>query len=203
MPKDWSNKNTRPEPKRVPVTRTPAVVGGKVSSSGAPGGNGRADDQAARLDALKAAMVKRRKPRTEDEQEEQIPEQPPVSFPIAGRIVELTFNATREKMREVTVIDRLQGRLFPQLDMINTMRKYCLEIAFFRQDSKLYRKLFKRPQPVSPDALDEYLYRTAQWQKSVGGKNMDRAIDIALAETEAEAGRDDYGGDARDPWGKE
>ena len=42
------------------------------------------------------------------------------------------------------------------------------------------------------------MYRVAQWQKSREGKNLDRAIDLALAETEAKAGEDDFGKGADD-----
>ena len=164
------------------------------------GGNGHANDPKARLEALRSTGALRRSRPQRDEEE--FEEQGPLSVnagPV-GKVIELTFNPTREKIREVTVVDRMQGRLFPQLDMVNTMRKYCMEIATYRQNAGEYRKLFKKPKPVSPDALDEFLYRTAQWQKSVGGKNMDRAIDIALAETEARAGEDDYGVGGGDPW---
>ena len=39
--------------------------------------------------------------------------------------------------------------------------------------------------------IDEFTYRTAQWQKSVQGKNLERAIDLALAETETKTGLED------------
>ncbi|KKM45876.1 hypothetical protein LCGC14_1560230, partial [marine sediment metagenome] len=52
--------------------------------------------------------------------------------------------------------------------------------------------------PVLPDVLDEYLYRVAQWQKSVNGKNMEKAVDIALAEIETRSDEDSPVGE--DPW---
>ncbi len=160
-------------------------------------------DKATALNELKnSGSLRRSRPSKQDQfiEDEAGPQGPvDVSQGPVGRVIELTFNPTREKIREVTVVDRMQGRWFPQLDMINTMRKYCLEIAYYRENKAHYQKLYKRIRPVSPDALDEFLYRTAQWQKSIGGKNMDRAIDIALAETER--GEDDDGlGGGSDVW---
>jgi hypothetical protein len=130
------------------------------------------------------ALLKRTRPvHSDDDDPTELPP-PRVNAGAVDRVIDLTFNPTRDKIREVTVIDRMQGRWFPQLDMINTMRKYCMEIAQYRQNKDDYKKIFHKVKPVSPDALEEYLYRTAQWQKSVAGKNLDRALDIALAESE-------------------
>lgn len=109
-----------------------------------------------------------------------------ISSPI-DRVIDLAFNPSRDKIREVTIVDRIQGRLFPLLDVINAGQQYILETALYRQSAVEYKKLFKQPRPIPPNFLDELLYRTAQWQKSVGGKNLERAIDIALAETETRA----------------
>ena len=110
-----------------------------------------------------------------------------ISAGPVDKVIELAFNPSRDKIREVTVVDRMQGRLFPQIDMVNMLLHYCLEISFYRQDKEEYKRKFNRTRPVPPDAMDEFLFRTAQWQKSVAGRNLDRAIDIALAETEAKA----------------
>jgi hypothetical protein len=134
-----------------------------------------------------------------DEEPDETPEEPRVSNPV-DRVIDLAFNPTREKIREVTIVDRVQGRLFPQLDMINYMRKYCLEIAHYRQDADQYKKTFKKVRPIPPEPLDEFLYRTAQWQKSVAGKNLDRATDIALAETETKGLDGDEFSDRNDAW---
>lgn len=120
------------------------------------------------------------------EEETAPPEEVKVSAGAVDKIIDLAFNPSREKIREVTIIDRVQGRLFPLLDMINTGRQYILEIATYRQDKDLYRKLFKKPVPILPNLLDEFMFRTAQWQKSVAGKNLEKATDIALADTEAQ-----------------
>ena len=124
-------------------------------------------------------------------EEEPEPSTQPVSAGPVDRVIELAVNPTRDKIREVTSIDRMQGRLFPLLDMINTGRQYILEVAMYRQDPAAYRAKFKRARPVPPDLLDEFMYRSAQWQKSVAGKNLERATDIALAEMEARATEED------------
>ncbi len=122
-----------------------------------------------------------------------------VSAGPVDKVIELAFNPSREKIREVTIIDRIQGRLFPMIDMIITGRDYILEVAYYRQDAEAYQKLFKKPRPVSPNLLEEFLFRTAQWQKSVQGKNLERATDIALAETEIR-GADDGDLNSTDAW---
>lgn len=130
--------------------------------------------------------------RTKAEEEEgKEPPPPPISAGPVDRVIELAFNPSRDKIREVTIVDRIQGRLFPQLDMINLGRRYCLEVAYYRQDKKLFQKVFKKPIPVQPDLIDEFQYRTAQWQKSVAGKNLERAVDLALAEVESKVGEDE------------
>ena len=141
----------------------------------------------------------RRTNRSVDELDEK-PEPPEVSQGSVDKVIDLAFNPSRDKIREVTIVDRIQGRLFPQLDMINYMRKYCIEIAMFREDAGRYQEIFKQQRPISPEPLDEFLYRTAQWQKSVQGKNLERATDIALAETEGKSMEGDDFGEKNDPW---
>jgi len=140
--------------------------------------------------------IKRNKPveekREEDEQEVK------VSAGAVDKVIDYAFNPTREKIREMTIIDRLQARLLPQLDLISLQWQYTIEIALYRQDSNEYKKIHKKSQPTPPNLLEEYTYRVAQWQKSREGKNLDRAIDLALAETEAKAGEDDFGKGADD-----
>ena len=124
---------------------------------------------------------------------------PSVSAGAVDKVIDLAFNPSRDKIREVTIIDRVQGRLFPQLDMINYMRHYLLEIAQYREDPVAYQKAFKQLKPVPPEPLDELMFRVAQWQKSVAGKNLERATDIALAETEVRAGEEEIPSGA-DAW---
>lgn len=117
-----------------------------------------------------------------------------VSAGAIDRVIDLAFNPSRDKLREVTIIDRMQGRTFPLMDTMNAMFLECVKIAVYRQSPELYVTVFEEecPSPVF-DATGELLHRTAQWQKSVAGKNLERATDIALAETEkAEEPEDQY-----------
>jgi len=142
-------------------------------------------------------VLQRKKP---DEVEEDEAERAvAVSSPI-DKVIDLAFNPTREKIREVTIIDRLQGRIFPLLDMINAGRLHILEVALYRQDKDEYKRKFHKAKPVPPNLLDELIYRTAQWQKSVAGKNLERATDIALAETEFRGAEEDDPFKGRDPF---
>lgn len=130
--------------------------------------------------------------RTRGEIEEKVEEEPtPVSAGAVEKALDLAFNPTREKIREVTVIDRLQGRMFPLLDVINSGQKYILEVAMYRQDREAYTKEFEKTRPTSPNWLEELMYRTAQWQKSVQGTNLTKITDIALAEVETKAGEEE------------
>jgi len=126
--------------------------------------------------------LKRKKKDTEEEEGKE--EEVATSAGRIDKLLDMLYNPTRDTIRGVTIIDRLQGRLFPQLDMINLGRKYILEVAAFRQNKEIYKKAFKRDRPIPPDLIDELQYRTAQWGKSVAGKSLERGIDIALAEME-------------------
>lgn len=139
--------------------------------------------------ALDPGSLRRKKTEEVEEAKGKVEEEK-VSSPI-DKVIDLAFNPSRDKIREVTIIDRIQGRLFPLLDMINKGRNYILEVALYRQDAEEYKKKYGQPMPIPPNLLDEYIFRTAQWQKSVGGKNLERATDIALAETEVKGAEDD------------
>ncbi len=145
-----------------------------------------------------------RRKRVEPDEDTLPSSSPPVSAGAVEKALDLAFNPSREKLREVTIIDRVQGRLFPLIDVINTGRQYCLEVAVYRQNADEYSRVFKKKRPISPNLLDEFLYRTAQWQKSVQGANLTKITDIALAETETRSGEEGEGyGGAADAWGKE
>jgi len=108
-----------------------------------------------------------------------------VSAGPIDRVIELAFNPSREKLREVTIIDRMQGRTFPLIDTMSSLFLDCVKVAAYRQSPIGYAKTFEEPHPPELfDIMGEYLYRAAQWQKSIAGKNLERATDIALAETE-------------------
>lgn len=140
--------------------------------------------------------IKRNKP--VGEKVESTPPPVSVSAGAIDKVIDYAFNPTREKIREMTIIDRLQARLLPQLDLISLQWQYTIEIALYRQDSTEYERIYKKEQPTPPNLLEEYMYRVAQWQKSREGKNLERAIDLALAETEANASEDDFGKGADD-----
>jgi len=116
-----------------------------------------------------------------------------VSAGPVDKVIELAFNPSREKLKEVTIIDRLQGRTFPLIDTMSSLFLDCVKIAFYRQSPADYGRVFENEEhpPIIFDIMGEYLYRTAQWQKSIAGKNLERATDIALAETEKDTGDED------------
>jgi len=119
-----------------------------------------------------------------------------VSAGPVDRVIELAFNPSREKLREVTIIDRMQGRTFPLIDTMNSLFLDCVKIAAYREAPGRYEEAFEEEHPpVVFDIMGEYLIRSAQWQKSIAGKNLERATDIALAETEkgAEEEENQYG----------
>jgi hypothetical protein len=146
---------------------------------------------------LDPSMLRRNKPPTVE-----IPEESPAAAnALRATIVELAFNPTREKIREVTIVDRMQGRLLPLLDLEAQGWEYIIEIAMYRMDSNMYAKVYGKPRPLPINPINEYVYRLAQWQKSVAGKNLERATDIALAETENRGDDEgDEGGSRVDPW---
>jgi len=126
--------------------------------------------------------IQRKKLAGEEEEETRKVE---VSAGAIERIIDLAFNPSREKIREVTSVDRVQARLLPQLDIIDLMWQYAIEVAAYRQDAVQYKQVYKRKKPSVPGLIEDFIYRTAQWQKSVQGMNLKSAIDLALAETEA------------------
>ena len=132
------------------------------------------------------------------------PEDVRVTSGPVDKAIDLAFNPTRDKLREVTIIDRVQGRLFPLLDTINVLWTDVLEVAEYRLNPDAYRKAHPlKPKPMAPNLIDEFMFRTAQWQKSVQGTNLTKITDIALAETETRANDDGGIGGSADLWGKE
>ena len=131
--------------------------------------------------------------------EEQPPAPPPVSAGAVDKVIDLAFNPSEDKIREVTIVDRFQGRLLPQLDLIDEMWEQCIETASYRKDSVAYMRMFHRAIPTQVSPIKKFVYRTAQWQKSIAGKNLERATDIALTETETKANEGEDFGDSN-PW---
>jgi hypothetical protein len=144
--------------------------------------------------------------RTKGKQEEEVLEAAPVGVSAGAveKALDLAFNPTREKLREVTIIDKTQARLFPMLDVINMLWGGVIEVASYRENKDTYAAFFKKFGRIKPNEiqlpLDELMYRTAQWQKSQGGANLTKITDIALAETEGHTGEDEGLGNANDAW---
>ena len=149
---------------------------------------------------LDTTRLKRVRSRVEIDEGEGGPHTDPVAVSAGpvDKVIELAFNPSRDKIREVTIIDRMQGRLFPIIDVANSLFDHCLQIATYRQSRDDYKAWYKKAKPEPLDVTGELMFRTAQWQKSVAGKNLERATDIALAETETRSPEDeDYGGGGR------
>lgn len=144
------------------------------------------------------ALLKRTKRKVEEEAE--LDDARTVSAGAIDKVLDFAFNPSRDKIREVTIIDRVQGRLLPQLDMVALMWQYVIEVALYRQDNGEYERLFRRKRPLLPDLHSEFIYRTAQWQKSVAGKNLERATDMALAEIETRSGEGEDFGSGAESW---
>jgi len=130
----------------------------------------------------------------------EMPVEPRVTAGSIDKVIDLAFNPTRDKIREVTIIDRMQGRLLPQLDMLSSLMDYVMEVAEYRESPEAYMVKYERAVPISPELVKEYMYRLAQWQKSVSGRNLERATDIALAETESQKEREESGRTGENPF---
>jgi hypothetical protein len=119
---------------------------------------------------------------------------------VTGQIASMALNPRKDKLKEFTYINRYQATLFPLLDTIICGRKYVLEVAEFLINPDEYKKKAKRNKrpiiPVMPDLASELLYSTAQWQKSLSGKNLEHAADFIIAEIEKE--KSDSGMDGLD-----
>lgn len=136
------------------------------------------------------------KPHQEAQKQKSVSEGP------VDKLIDLGYNPTRDKIREVTVIDRIQGRLFPLIDLTLMGRTHILQVAEYRMDPEAYGLAHPEEQrPVQPNLLEEYLYRVSQWQKSVQGMNLKSLNDAIITEMETKAVEDEdtYGGN-RDAW---
>ncbi len=122
-----------------------------------------------------------------EDKEKETPKEPPqISAGPVGDAINLAFNSSRAKLPEFTVIDRLQARLLPQLDVIDLVWQELIEIAAFCQDSEEYERVFQKKRPTPPNLIEEFKISTAQWQKSLGGKNLQSIVDITLAQIETQ-----------------
>ena len=137
------------------------------------------------------ALAARRRIQKEDRMKAARASEPPsVSSPIGKSVVDLAYNPSRDKLREFTIIDSTQARLLPLLDTVNHMFQYVLEVAQYRYDPSAYRQMFAeegKEYPEQPDCIEHLIHRTAQWQKSRGGKNLEGITQLAVTEKENEA----------------
>lgn len=150
-------------------------------------------------DKIDTSKLQRKKPPGE---EEHTKKEPPVSQGAIDRIVDLVGNPSRDKIREVTSITAMQGKLLPQLDIYDLMWQHYIEVAMYRQNPVLYEETYERVMPIFPNIVEEFMYRTAQWQKSVQAMNLKSMMDLALAETEARGAADEFSSSI-DPYGKD
>src|SRR3989304_8806107 len=95
--------------------------------------------------------------------EDSKPEPPPLTSGAIDKIVDLALNPSRETIRGFTNIDRIQGKLLPQLDIIDLVWQYIIEIAAYRQDAVEYTRVYKYKRPVPPNLIDTFTYRPAPW----------------------------------------
>ena len=135
---------------------------------------------------IKIAPSKLRRSKPQEDEEEG-KKQIEVTAGAIDKVVDYAFNPSREKIREMTDINPMQARLLPQLDINDTMWQYAIEVSVYRLDASVYQTVFKKKKPIPPPIIEEFIYRTAQWQKSIHGTNLKAAIDLALAEKEAQA----------------
>ena len=142
--------------------------------------------------------IRRSKVNNGKEDDEEQKEPMPVVAGAIEKIADYLLNPSREKIREVTSISQIQAKLLPQLDLIESIWQYVIEIATYRQNTANYKQAFKRPYPISPSTIDDFIYRTAQWQKSVNAMNLKSGLDLALAEVQARMGEE---GDRLDGFG--
>ncbi len=137
------------------------------------------------------ALAARRRVQKEDRLKASRASEPPsVSSPIGKSVVDLAYNPSNDKLREFTIIDSTQARLLPLLDTVNHMFQYVLEVAQYRYDPQAYRQIFAedgKEYPEQPDCIEHLIHRTAQWQKSRGGKNLEGITQLAVTEKENEA----------------
>jgi hypothetical protein len=155
-------------------------------STGGDGSGASPGSAVSRVPGLDKNKLRRTLQTRKDGENAKVPKTPAsVSAGPIEKVIELAFNPSRDKLREVTIIDRMQGRTFPLIDTMGALFMDCVKIAAYRQAPEEYEAVFEEEHPpVVFDIMGEYLVRTAQWQKSIAGKNLERATDIALAETE-------------------
>lgn len=189
-----------PQPQKIPPKKSSTVAKSGTNSESKSYSESKSEFEDTRPKIDTTNLRRKRETPDDSEQEEKAK---PVSAGPVDKAIELAFNPTWEKLPEVTIIDKFQGRLFPLVTLVDIIWDDCLQIALYRQSKTDYQRVYKKPKPVSNSWLGELLHSTAQWQKSIGGTNLTKITDIALAEMENNADEDGEGLGGADAWGKE
>ena len=150
----------------------------------------------ANLDAIKGQLKRADREAKELLKVKKVEEERSLAAGDIKSLLAAVYNPTRESIRGFTIVDRIQGRLLPQLDVLALMWAYVEDIAAYRFDWRKYGEEHPDdPVPRVPNLIEEFTYKTALWQRSVGGKAMERGIDLSLAEIESGSNDDqDYYG---------
>src|SRR3990167_7229156 len=99
---------------------------------------------------LDPALLRRSK---SEKKEEPKPEPLPLTSGAIDKIVDLALNPSRETIRGFTNIDRKIGRLLPQLDIIDLVWQYIIEVAAYRRDTEEYERVYKQKMPKIPNLI--------------------------------------------------
>lgn len=132
--------------------------------------------------------------RTPKEEPPPTKEPPPVTSGSLGeRVLDYTYNASREKSREVTDISPLQGRILPILDVTIDAWEDIIKVATYRQNKDNYKRLYNEEKPTPTNLASQYIYRVSQWQKSINALNLNALNALTLAEMEVKPDEGEFG----------
>lgn len=145
--------------------------------------------------AIDKKNLKRKKTKTDEDGEN---EEQKTTAGAIERLVDYAFNPSDEKLREMTVINRMEGMLLPIVDILGTERQNILDIVSYRYDPTAFEKIARKKYPESPDLVALFVKRKAQWNKSIEGRNLKEAINVTLADIEVRSGEEDMFGNEPD-----
>ena len=100
-------------------------------------------------------------------------------------LVEFTFNTARDKMLEMTVLGRAQALNLSILLTLRDLRDYLAKEADFQSGN-----IEEQPEPFF--CIDHWSYYYMQAQRSVDGRNLTKATDMAQSKIESQAGAEDF-----------
>ena len=149
------------------------------------------EDDKVKVNHELAQRLKRDKPKPEDQKAKR--RTFAVSAGEFGSLIDGIFNTSREKMPEFTVITPQQGQIFPFLSTLNKIFNNCIEVATYRQSPDVYKAIYNEDKPKEVDVIDEFLFSTAQWQKSIRGKTLDAGTDLIKTDMETKAREEAWG----------